>query len=260
MIKKRIYLGLLAATMLLFAGALGYIWLTFFQQDGGWLRYITIVAVVAVLACLIVIGLGFAGIVLSLVSEKNITFLNKPMNFTFSLLYPVVMWLGKAFKITQDKIQRSFVEVNNQLVKAKQGKLTPDRLLILLPHCLQERECPNRITTNTENCTRCGRCPVGDLLPLSERYGVHLRIATGGTLAREAVKKLRPRAIVAVACERDLTSGILDCIPLPVLGVTNDRPHGPCFNTYVDPDAVEKAILFFIQGGDESDSVRVSAV
>ncbi|MDW7650234.1 MAG: DUF116 domain-containing protein, partial [Bacillota bacterium] len=210
MIKKRLYLGLLAVAMLLFAGALVYFWLTFFQRDAGFLRYVLYAAVFAIMAGLGVIGLGFAGIVLSILADRNIVFLNRPMNFTFSLLYPVVIWLGKVFKIAQDKIQRSFVEVNNQLVKAKKGRLTPQRLLVLLPHCLQDRECPNRITTNTENCSRCGGCPVGGLLDLCDHYGVHLRIATGGTLAREAVKTLRPRAIVAVACERDLTSGILD--------------------------------------------------
>jgi hypothetical protein len=236
--------------MFLFVGALAYTWLIFTQQDAGSFRYLLIAAVLAVMVGLLVIGLGFAGIVFSIMSDRNITFLNRPMNFTVSLLYPVVIWVGKMFKIAQDKIQCSFVEVNNQLVRAKKGKLTPDRLLVLLPHCLQERECPNRITSNTENCLRCGACPVGDLLALCERYGVHLRIATGGTLARDAVKTLRPRAIVAVACERDLTSGILDCIPLPVLGVTNERPNGPCFNTQVSLEAVEKAILFFIQGGE----------
>jgi uncharacterized protein len=258
-IKKRLYLGLLAGTMTMFAAALAYVMLSYFQHDTGFFRYVLILAVVAVLACLFVIGLGFAGIVISIVSERNLAFLNKPMNFTFSLLYPVVLWMGKIFKIAQDKIQRSFVEVNNQLVRAKKGSLTPDRLLVLLPHCLQDRDCPNRITSHTDNCTRCGGCPVGELLTLCDSYGVHLRVATGGTLAREAVKLLRPKAIVAVACERDLTSGILDCIPLPVLGVTNERPNGPCFNTGVNLAAVEKAILFFTQGGDTDVRINVSA-
>ena len=36
-----------------------------------------------------------------------------------------------------------------------------------------------------------------------------------------------------MACERDLTAGIRDAYPLPVIGVLNQRPHGPCFNTQV---------------------------
>jgi hypothetical protein len=72
-------------------------------------------------------------------------------------------------------------------------------------------------------------------------------MATGGTLARKYVRDYRPKAIVAIACERDLTSGILDANPVPVLGVTNLRPNGPCFNTKFSVQRVEESIRFFLQ-------------
>jgi hypothetical protein len=50
-----------------------------------------------------------------------------------------------------------------------------------------------------------------------------------------------------VACERDLTSGIQDTHPLPVYGILNERPEGPCRNTLVDLTTLEKALRFFIQ-------------
>jgi hypothetical protein len=87
---------------------------------------------------------------------------------------------------------------------------------------------------------------VGDLLRLSQKYGVHVAIVTGGTLARKVIKTLRPRAVLAIACERDLTSGIQDVFPLPVIGVLNERPYGPCCNTKVQMSAVEQAVLQFI--------------
>ena len=74
-----------------------------------------------------------------------------------------------------------------------------------------------------------------------------MAVATGGTLARQMVKQIRPTAIVAVACERDLTSGIQDVFPLPVVGVLNERPFGPCFNTRVDIKRVEAAVLDFLE-------------
>jgi len=52
----------------------------------------------------------------------------------------------------------------------------------------------------------------------------------------------RPKLVLAVACERDLTSGIKDCYPLPVIGILNLRPHGPCFNTVVDAAAIDAAL------------------
>ena len=70
-------------------------------------------------------------------------------------------------------------------------------------------------------------------------------IVNGGTLARKTVKELGPAAIVAVACEQDLFSGILDVRPLPTLGVLNIRPEGPCRNTRVDISQLESAIRFF---------------
>ena len=71
-------------------------------------------------------------------------------------------------------------------------------------------------------------------------------MVTGGTLARRAVEEYRPRAVIAVACERDLSSGVLDSFPLPVLGVLNERPQGPCFNTRVDLTALRESLDFFL--------------
>ena len=87
---------------------------------------------------------------------------------------------------------------------------------------------------------------MADLLNLRDQYGIRVGVATGGTLARKYVKEYRPKAIVAIACERDLASGIQDCSPIPVLGVLNDRPFGPCFNTSVSIHGVVRAIKFFL--------------
>ena len=56
----------------------------------------------------------------------------------------------------------------------------------------------------------------------------------------------RPRLIIAVACERDLTSGVQDTHPLPVYGILNHRPEGPCRNTLVTLRLVEDALRRFI--------------
>ena len=52
---------------------------------------------------------------------------------------------------------------------------------------------------------------------------------------------------MAVACELDLTSGIQDSYPIPVIGILNERPHGPCINTKVDIQKVKRAILDFLE-------------
>jgi hypothetical protein len=129
-----------------------------------------------------------------------------------------------------------------------------------MPHCLQFHECQFRITGSTVHCQRCGQCPINGLAELSEKYGVGLAVATGGTLARRIVVERRPKIIIAVACERDLTSGIQDSYPLPVFGITNHRPHGPCYDTEVDLERVEEALKTFLQPQASPSPEAVSSV
>jgi len=157
--------------------------------------------------------------------------------------YPVLMLSGAFFKNRKERFQAAVIALNNRLVRLE-GRRTK-RILLLLPHCLQIDECTIRLTHNIYNCERCGRCEIRDLIELADEHNLSLSIATGGTLARKIVSEVRPEAIVAVACERDLSSGLVDSFPLPVLGIANQRPNGPCLNTQVDLDRVREAILFF---------------
>jgi hypothetical protein len=115
---------------------------------------------------------------------------------------------------------------------------SPDRVLLLLPHCLQFHECPRRITFDIKNCVRCGGCVVGALSEMACEMGVSARVITGGTLARRLLKEKNPGLVVAVACPRDLGQGMLDALPLPALGILNTRPNGDCFDTTVSVEDV----------------------
>jgi len=78
---------------------------------------------------------------------------------------------------------------------------------------------------------------------LSEKYATDLFVSTGGTIARRKIYEKRPDAIVAVACERDLITGIQDAYPLPVFGIINKRPEGYCVGTGVEVAAVRDAVI-----------------
>jgi hypothetical protein len=66
-------------------------------------------------------------------------------------------------------------------------------------------------------------------------------VATRGQLARRVIRERRPRAIVAVACERDMMTGLRDVAgKLPVLGLTMRLPNGPCRDAALDLDVMER--------------------
>lgn len=154
---------------------------------------------------------------------------------------------GRLVGLPVGRVRHSFIQVNNDLATAEAGKFRPEEILILLPHCLQWSGCALRVSSRPENCARCGKCDLAGVMELVDRYGVSIGLATGGTLARRIVKSKKPGLIIAVACERDLASGIQDTHPLPVYGVLNERPNGPCLDTRVDVERIEEAIQRFIQ-------------
>lgn len=243
--KKRTFISLLFVTLGLLIGAGYLIW--WIPQVG--LRNIN--PMLPTIFMLLVAGtLGFIAfgvflLILTLIRGKEI-FLSQRLRWVVvKILFPLMVPVGRLFGISRDKVQQSFIAVNNQLVRSNAGKIRPDRLMILLPHCIQISDCNIKITGDVHRCKGCGKCEIKELVAIADRNGVDLSVATGGTLARRIILEKRPKAIIAVACERDLTSGIVDCYPLPVIGILNERPHGPCINTRVDMDDVKEALEIF---------------
>jgi hypothetical protein len=244
--QKRIFLGLLVVTCLLFTLILGILW---------YVPYVGLTTIHPKLPLILGISFGVllllvVGILvmlaLTVVLGRDLFFSRKLRGLVIKLLLPLMSVVGKLCGVSKDQVRRSFIEINNQLVLAQHPRTTSDKLLLLMPHCLQFHECQFRITGNTVHCKRCGKCPITGLVELSEKYHVGLAVATGGTLARRIVVERRPRLIIAVACERDLSSGIQDSYPLPVFGIINQRPNGPCYDTLVNLEQVEEALKTFL--------------
>jgi hypothetical protein len=199
-----------------------------------------------------ILGAGLLLITITVITGIDLLYPHNKPSVTVSLLFPLAIQLGKLFRMSRSRLMVSYIKVNNAMTIAQRHRIHARKILVLLPHCLQIDKCDRNITHTIDNCRRCGRCPVDKLLSLREKYDIPIEVVNGGTLARKKVKTFRPDAIVAVACERDLTSGINAVYPIPVFGVINDRPYGPCVNTNVDIGLVEQGIRFF-KGYDHHD-------
>jgi hypothetical protein len=210
--------------------------------------FLSLVVEIIIFLFLVTVSGGLFLIVLSSALEKDFLFPHGEKQITLKILFPINLILGKVFGLSKDEIRESFIEVNNSLFKATRKRIKKDSLLILLPQCLQNNDCPYRVTTNINNCHRCGQCKIGEILQLGENCDASISIATGGTLARKVIVDKKPTVIVAVACERDLSSGIQDAYPVPVYGILNQRPYGPCVNTQVDFEELQEVIGFILDG------------
>lgn len=144
-------------------------------------------------------------------------------------MMPGLERLGTALGVSRDRAGNALLRVYNGLAVARaRPGVSPDELLILLPRCL-------------------GREAMRGALEVGQRYGVPLFVAPRGRHAREMIARRRPRGVVAVACERDLVSGVHDVAGrLPVLGTTLRLPEGPCRNTEVELAALERQVRTFL--------------
>ena len=240
--RKRLFIGLLGAACALVVGGSFLLW---------WIPSVGLASispalpvvfgvVLGTFSCLVLGGLLL--LVLTLLTGRDLLLSQWLRGVVIRYLFPAIIGLGRLIGIDRDTLQQSFIALNNQLVRAKELKVAPKEALILLPHCIQFFDCAIKITGDVNKCIRCGKCDIKGLAELAHSRGVDIAVATGGTLARKLIVEKRPRFILAVACERDLTSGIRDAYPLPVIGVLNRRPHGPCFNTSITLAEVEKAL------------------
>ena len=143
--------------------------------------------------------------------------------FLFFLL-PKAVWLGRRFGQSRDKVGHSFIKVNNAVTRLHGPHAGEPTLLVLLPRCLH-------VSVRKE------------LKQMAQKYPCRMTTVGGGEEARKEIQKERPDFIIAMACERDLITGIRDVsLYVPVIGIPNQRPEGPCKNTLVPLEEFEAAL------------------
>lgn len=135
-----------------------------------------------------------------------------------------------------------FVRFNNQLTRIRRVRVRPENLLLLVPRCIQQSACSRSLGATLDECTMCGKCHVRELRLIQQEFGIRCSLAAGGREALVYVRDPQVKAVVAVACEKELFQGICAVFPTPVLGVLNISGDLPCRNTGLDPDSVREAV------------------
>jgi uncharacterized protein len=128
----------------------------------------------------------------------------------------------------RDWVENSAVKVYNGLALQRARKVGRGELLLLIPRCL------SKVTLD-------------GVLGIAGKYGVPVFVATRGQLARRVIRERRPKAVVAVACERDMVSGLHDVAgKIPVLGLTMTLPAGPCKDASLDLGQLEQWVQAYV--------------
>jgi hypothetical protein len=128
----------------------------------------------------------------------------------------------------RDWVENAAVKVYNALALIRSRKVGKGELLLLIPRCLSKET-------------------LDGVLNIAGKYGVPVFVATRGQLARRVIRERRPRAVVAVACERDMVSGLHDVAgKVPVLGLTMTLPAGPCKDARLNLGQLEEWVKAYV--------------
>lgn len=128
----------------------------------------------------------------------------------------------------RDWVEHAAIEVYNALAERRKRRVGKGELLVLIPRCLSKEA-------------------LDGVLAVAGRYEVPVFVATRGQLARRVIRERRPRAVVAVACERDMLTGLRDVAgKLPVLGLTMRLPNGPCRDAMLDLEVMERWVKSWV--------------
>lgn len=145
-------------------------------------------------------------------------------------------------------MKKFIINLNNLLVRLSGARAKSDQIIILGPHCLKITPCDQKIVEDINNCLLCGRCQIKSLIELSRETGIRLHFANGGLMALELVKDKKLTSIVAIACEKELVSGIFSVFPKRrVLAITLNLPNGPCKDTNFDFDKLSRFVNILLE-------------
>jgi hypothetical protein len=250
--KKRMFLIFMVANWILWVISTYILWYVSYPGLYAIHRWLPIVVGVVFIMFHSTVLLGFSLILGTIIWQRDVLFSKRLRKFVLQISLPLTisapltLMARKLLNISKEDVQRSFIELNNHLIRVKKFGLSPHQLLIMLPQCMQSSNCNIRIVRDIRNCRQCGNCQIKEIIKICDQYDLRACLATGGTLARKIIMEQNPRAVIAVACERELVDGIRDCYPLPVFGVLNQRPYGPCMDTSATMERLELAVKYFL--------------
>jgi len=128
----------------------------------------------------------------------------------------------------RDWVENAAVKSYDFFASRRDRKVGAGELLLLIPRCLS-------------------RAALDGVLGIAGKYDVPVFVATRGQLARRVIRERRPRAVVAVACERDMVTGLRDVAgKVPVLGLTMTLPAGPCKDAGLDLGKLEEWVQTYL--------------
>ncbi len=140
-----------------------------------------------------------------------------------------------------ENIDRLYIELKNSIHNNRFGRIPSKEKIVFLPQCLRKtKSCKAILEMDGWRCMKCKAykdCKVFRIKEKAESMGYRIFVVPGGSLVFKIIEKLKPRAVLGVACTKEITMAFEE-LKIPCQAVLLSRDG--CVDTDVDLNEVFK--------------------
>lgn len=143
--------------------------------------------------------------------------LSEPSPMIFEKIEHLALKLG----MDERELMKLYIDLKNKLHRDRFVKTEFSNRILLLPQCLRSRSCEAELTEYGYECKECGRCVIPEIKKVAEDLGYKVFILPGGRIVEKIIKAFKPKAVLGVACLKELVLGSMVCekARIPAQGV-----------------------------------------
>ena len=145
--------------------------------------------------------------------------------------------------VEEQELFQLYVEAKNRSMIKSFAATSYNERVVLLPQCLRAKDCPAKIGKYGYKCKQCGKCSVAKIIQLTNDLGYKgAFVLPGGSLAKNILLELKPKASLGVACAKELVMGSYLCEKVGVIGQGMRLIKDGCIDTVVDMKALKDVL------------------
>lgn len=164
--------------------------------------------VIAILILWIILSV-LIGCLIALSIKKKKMYLPKLLRPVLTLTEGTVKLVCMLFGVDSAQLMEFLINIDNQMNYSAFAKVPVEKRAVFIPLCLRSAKCPARLSPDVGiSCISCGKCPLGDAIPVLKEAGYMTFIIPGSTFIKRLVKQYRPKAMIGVGCLMEVKEGL----------------------------------------------------
>ena len=140
-----------------------------------------------------------------------------------------------------ENVEKLYLDFKNDYYREKFRTIEPENKIVFLPQCLRKTTCKASLDEEGYHCIKCENhteCKVHAIKAKAEGLGYRVFVCPGGSMIAKIILKYRPKAIMGVACIKEIIMAGEDAEQIRIPYQAVELLKSGCVATDVDVEHV----------------------